>query len=163
GEDELGGDEDPTPREAVHQRPRHEREEQERPELEGPEEPEPERRVGQLEDQPGLRDRLHPGAELGDDLGAEELAEVPVVESSEARRERHRAAGLVATSPWPMALSPPSGRRSRSGCRSRSGPVARAPPAPAHDTRETTDQARTAPGEPRGCGSMEGRWGSPRP
>ena len=63
------------------------REEQHRAEEKRADEAEPERRVGFLEDQPRLADRLHPVADDGQRLGGEEDAEVFVLEGSERARK----------------------------------------------------------------------------
>src|SRR5262249_59078973 len=61
----------------------HEREEQYRPELERADHSEPERRVRQLEHEPGLADTLHPGADQRDELAGDEQPEVAVGEGPE--------------------------------------------------------------------------------
>ena len=88
-EDRLGGDQQPPRRPAIGDHPREGREQEDRPELERSKEPQLERRVRQLEDQPGLRDGLHPGAHGRDELREEEDAEPPVVERAKPAWKRH--------------------------------------------------------------------------
>src|SRR2546427_749649 len=63
-------------------------EEQHGRELERREQPQPERRVRELKDQPGLRDVLHPAADLRRELGEEEAPKVGVVQGAQAVGKR---------------------------------------------------------------------------
>ena len=63
-------------------------EDQDRQELGGRHHAEPERVVGQLEDEPGLRDLLHPGPDERDRLTAEEQPVVAVAEGAHPAADR---------------------------------------------------------------------------
>jgi hypothetical protein len=89
-EGRLRSDEDAALGEAVRDGAGHEGEAEHGRRLERADEPQPERRVGELEDQPGLRHTLHPGADERDELAREEEAKVPMIEGTQSGWESHR-------------------------------------------------------------------------
>ena len=85
----LGREDQPALGQPVGERARDDREEEHGRELEGADEPELEGRVGQLEHEPRLRDRLHPRPDQRDELPRPEDAEVTVVEGAEPAGKGH--------------------------------------------------------------------------
>ena len=86
---ELRDDEDAALGQPVSERAGDDREEQDRPELQRADEPESQGRVGELQDQPGLRHRVHPAGHERRQLRHEEPPEVAVVEGAQAARKDH--------------------------------------------------------------------------
>src|SRR6266511_1347558 len=110
--------------EPVHDHARHKAEERERHELAERQDPDRDRRVGEREDEPGLRNALHPRAGHGDDLADEEEPVVPVPADAEEGscagaqdRRRHAVSAsrrLVSGSIAASITSSSSGSRWRS-------------------------------------------------
>ena len=87
---DLDGDQGRALRERVGEHAREQPEHHDRDELGGRDHPEPERVVGQLEDEPGLGDLLHPGADQRDRLAAEEQPVVAMAERGDPAGAHHR-------------------------------------------------------------------------
>jgi hypothetical protein len=83
----LAGDDEPALRQAVGEGAGDERQQQHRRELQRADETETERRVGELEHEPGLGHRLHPGADERDELRNPEQTKVPVPERAQPSRQ----------------------------------------------------------------------------
>ena len=109
----------------VREHAREQPEDHDRDELGGGHDPEPERVVGQLEDQPGLGDLLHPGADERDRLAAEEQPVVAMAEGGDAAGAHHRAAAAscVGVAARSSSARPARMRRSRARASSIIAPI----------------------------------------
>jgi hypothetical protein len=87
---DLGAQQEFALREAVGDDAAEQPQQQHRQGLEHRDGSERQRRVGQAQDQPGLGDRLHPGAGVGDDLPRPEETKIAVMER--AKRSSHSSA-----------------------------------------------------------------------
>ena len=92
----LGPEQDATLRQGVRQDAGEQAEDHDRDELGGRHDAQPDRVVGQLEDEPGLRDLLHPGPDERDRLAGEEQPVVAVAEGAQpVRRARRRGLNVA--------------------------------------------------------------------
>ena len=98
----LGGDDQAALRQPIGESAGQEGEAQHGSELQRSDEAELEGGVGQLQNEPGLCDTLHPGSDQRDQLAGDEETEVTMVESAQTGGESHGVVGLVVAA-WSSA------------------------------------------------------------